>query len=76
MAEPSIDVHLSDLTERQKQVVHLVLEGLTNAQIGARLRIKEESVKSQMTEILRKAGKRNRTELAAWALEQGAKPTS
>ncbi|WP_067650436.1 helix-turn-helix transcriptional regulator [Nocardia harenae] len=55
------------LSLREIDVVRLMAEGLTNAQIGRRLTITEGTVKSHVKRILRKTGAANRAEaVAVW----------
>jgi DNA-binding NarL/FixJ family response regulator len=54
---------LKSLTEREIQVVHEVIKGLTNKQIARILDITERTVKEHMTSILRKLDLRNRRQL-------------
>lgn len=48
------------LTAREVQVLKLVADGLTNAEIGRNLRVGEETIKSNVQTILRALGARNR----------------
>ncbi len=59
------------LTVREKEIIQAVAEGLSNKQIGARLFISEDTVKSHLKVIFRKLNLGSRTELALWALERG-----
>jgi DNA-binding CsgD family transcriptional regulator len=52
------------LTEREREVAHLVLAGSSNAEVGARLAMSEATVKTHLTRIYAKLGIRSRTELA------------
>lgn len=54
------------LTARERQVVDLVAEGLTNKQIAARLTISERTAESHLEQIRSKLGLRNRAQIAAW----------
>ncbi|WP_439031280.1 response regulator transcription factor [Gordonia terrae] len=53
------------LSGREIQVVRLMAEGLTNAQIGRRLTITEGTVKSHVKRILKKTSSANRAEAVA-----------
>jgi DNA-binding NarL/FixJ family response regulator len=50
------------LTEREREVLLMIVRGLTNQAIAERLIIKEGTVKSHVKQILRKVGAVNRTE--------------
>jgi DNA-binding CsgD family transcriptional regulator len=55
------------LTPAELQVVDLVVEGLTNPQIGKRLFVSRQTVKSHLSSIFGKVGVTSRAELAAQA---------
>jgi len=57
-------------TERETQVMHGVLEGLSNKEIGARLNISESSVKAALQQLFQKTGVRTRSQLVRVALEE------
>ncbi|MEJ5346353.1 MAG: response regulator transcription factor [Chloroflexus sp.] len=59
------------LTEREREVLKLVAEGLTNAEIASRLTVSEETVKTHVASILRKLGLAHRTQAAIYALRHG-----
>ena len=59
------------LTEREGEVLKLLAEGLTNAEIAARLSVGEETVKTHVASILRKLGLAHRTQAAIYALRHG-----
>ncbi|WP_322411581.1 helix-turn-helix transcriptional regulator [Microbacterium invictum] len=63
--ETSDDGGLTGLTPRERQVLELVAEGLTNAQIGARLYISPKTASVHVSAILAKVGAANRAEAAA-----------
>jgi DNA-binding CsgD family transcriptional regulator len=52
------------LTERERQVAQLVLAGVSNAEVAARLAMSEATAKTHLTRIYAKLGVRGRTELA------------
>lgn len=56
---------LASLTARERQVLELVAEGLTNAEIGRRLFISPKTASVHVSAILAKVGARTRTEAAA-----------
>lgn len=60
---PPVDV-LGVLTRRQRDVVVLLAEGLTNAQIASKLVLTEDTVKKYVSRALAATGCRSRTELA------------
>ncbi|HEY7452989.1 MAG TPA: response regulator transcription factor [Thermoleophilaceae bacterium] len=51
-----------DLTAREREILTLVAEGLTNATIGKQLWVTEQTVKFHLSNIYRKLGVSNRTE--------------
>lgn len=61
-AEPSIGT--DPLTAREKQVLELIAEGLSNRQIGERLFISVKTVSVHVSAVLRKLGVSTRTEAA------------
>lgn len=59
-----------DLTSREIQVLELMVEGLTNAQIAQRLSISRSTVKAHASNIFLKLGVASRTEAVSMALQQ------
>ena len=53
-----------NLTEREKEVLRLVCDGMTNAEIATKLHVSRETVKSELKRIFRKIGVGNRTQAA------------
>lgn len=66
-------VDRDDITRREAFVVLCCAQGLSNAEIGERLLISEQTVKSHLRQIFGKFGVRRRTELVSWLLTQGGK---
>ena len=61
----------SGLTERETEVLRLIAAGNANKEIGARLSITEETVKSRVSNILSKLGANDRTHAVTIALKRG-----
>lgn len=59
------------LTNREREVLHLAAEGLNNTEIGARLFVSPRTAETHRTNMMRKLGLRNHTELACYALRRG-----
>jgi DNA-binding NarL/FixJ family response regulator len=59
------------LTEREREVLQLVAQGLQNKEIAARLGIRERTAKFHVSTILGKLGAANRVEAVRLAIQQG-----
>jgi NarL family two-component system response regulator LiaR len=57
-----------DLTERERAVLALMIEGLNNTQIAGRLHVSPSTIKSHVSNILSKLGVASRTEAVTLAL--------
>jgi DNA-binding CsgD family transcriptional regulator/GAF domain-containing protein len=62
------------LTDRERMVLDLMGEGLSNRQIGARLHLAPDTVKDHVTRILAKVGARNRVDAVVKSLQSGQPP--
>ena len=58
-----------DLTQREREVLSLLVAGLTNREISEQLSLSEATVKFHLTNIFTKLGAKNRVEAATIALE-------
>ncbi|MET0390659.1 MAG: response regulator transcription factor [Polyangiales bacterium] len=57
------------LTERERRILRSLLEGLSNKEIGAELKISESAVKAALQQLFAKTGVRTRSQLVRLALE-------
>ena len=62
----------STLTEREREVLELLAEGLTTAQVADRLSLSAHTVRSRVKATLGKLGARNREHAIAIAFREGA----
>jgi two-component system nitrate/nitrite response regulator NarL len=68
--EESSPANVRALTERQRQVLRSILDGLSNKEIAARMQASETSVKATIQELFHKAGVRTRSQLVRVAIER------
>jgi DNA-binding NarL/FixJ family response regulator len=73
------DPRLKSLSPVERRILDLVADGMTNRQIGDRLRLAEKTVKNYVSSVLSKMGMETRTQAAVYAAthrEQHGPPTS
>jgi NarL family two-component system response regulator LiaR len=61
----------TDLSDRELEVLRLIADGLSNAEIAAKLVISEKTVKGHVSNILGKLHMMDRTQAAVYAWQQG-----
>jgi DNA-binding NarL/FixJ family response regulator len=66
---------LARLSEREREVVSLVGEGLRNKQIAERLRISESTVRHHLTSVFDKLEVSDRLELVVYSFQNGLLPS-
>jgi DNA-binding NarL/FixJ family response regulator len=65
---------LSPLSNREMEILELVIQGMSNKEIAYELGISHQTVKNHMTAILSKLGVADRTQAAVYALRHGWVP--
>ena len=69
--EPSDVPPLTVLTDREREVMALVAEGLTNEEVAARLIMSAATAKTHVSRAMIKLGARDRAQLVVFAYESG-----
>jgi two-component system response regulator NreC len=64
------------LTTREREVLHLSAEGLSNPAIGERLGISPRTAETHRVHVMQKLGLKGRTDLIAYALNRGLLPVA
>jgi DNA-binding NarL/FixJ family response regulator len=59
----------ADISQREREVLELVAQGLANKQVGRRLGISERTVKAHLTSVFQRIGVTDRVQAALWARE-------
>lgn len=69
IATPAPDYQRKKLTDRERQVLQYVFEGLANKEVAERLQVSESAVKATLQQLFSKTGVRTRSQLVRTALE-------
>lgn len=72
MRNPGERDQMATLTEREREVLDLIGQGLSNREIAQRLFVAEKTVKNHVTSLLAKLGMQRRTQAAAWVARRGS----
>jgi DNA-binding NarL/FixJ family response regulator len=72
-ARPSLTAEAENagLTRREREILQLVAEGLTNGDVARKLWVTEQTVKFHLANIFRKLNVTNRTQASRWAHSHG-----
>ena len=76
LREPADDPRFASLGLRERQVLALIADGLTNRQIGERLGLAEKTVKNYVSSLLAKLGLERRTQAAVLQLDHRHQPVA
>ena len=71
LLSPRATAQLPQLSPREKEIMHLMAEGMTAEQIGNQLNVSVETVRTHVRNVIRKLQARNRVHAIALALERG-----
>lgn len=63
---PAADPRFDNLTEREREILDLIAQGLTNRQIGERMFLAEKTIKNYVSTLLNKLGMQRRTQVAVY----------
>jgi len=70
-ARPARPRDITQLTRREREILQLISDGMTNKAIARKLAISESTVKVHVKYLLKKMNLKSRLEAAVWALQHG-----
>ncbi|KJH63403.1 transcriptional regulator NarL [Pantoea agglomerans] len=70
-AQPAQTRDINQLTRRERDILQLISDGMTNKAIARKLVISESTVKVHVKYLLKKMNLKSRLEAAVWALQNG-----
>jgi DNA-binding NarL/FixJ family response regulator len=70
-ATPALPQEVAELTPREREVLGLLIHGLSNPEICDRLVVSEATTKTHVAHILQKLGLRDRVQAVIYAYESG-----
>jgi DNA-binding NarL/FixJ family response regulator len=68
---PAAVKKMKSLTRREREILGLIVQGLTNKQIAEALCISQATVKTHVENLIEKLGVADRTQAAVWAVRAG-----
>ncbi len=71
LLSPRATSRIAQLSPREREIMHLMAEGMTAEQIGQQLSVSVETVRTHVRNVIRKLQARNRVHAIAIALERG-----
>jgi DNA-binding NarL/FixJ family response regulator len=71
LLSPRATSHVPQLSPREREIMHLMAEGMTAEAIGAKITVSVETVRTHVRNVIRKLQARNRVHAIAIALERG-----
>jgi len=69
--ESRVDDPYDTLTQREREIFHLAVDGLSNPQIAERLSLSPRTVESHRGKMMKKLGTKSQTELVKLAVQRG-----
>jgi DNA-binding NarL/FixJ family response regulator len=67
----ALPVELESLTEREREVLGLIAQGMNNREIAEKMVVSESTVKTHVSNLLDKLNLEDRTRAAIWAIKHG-----